>query len=263
MVKYQGNFLGFFLRFLMPFLRFFQMNSALGQNDRYLRYISAIWEGPLVSYALLLNWPKWYSSRTWEIHVRCLIFSGQNIPTLSLLNCAFVEHFRKKIKPKKSNFVRTILQNGNFCQLTPLDHNLAYASSDTMLTPCLLGSSYKMRTKAPWVPTQLWIPSNRWHFSSLSLVSSDTDSFWNGVYFSPPGSYVLADVTIYRAKANLPSQGASVNVSAIGTASGQDGGGTTYIEEKLFSSMNVVYSSPPITSLITNVRTETGSYSAT
>jgi len=23
------------------------MNSALGQNDRYLRYISAIWEGPL------------------------------------------------------------------------------------------------------------------------------------------------------------------------------------------------------------------------
>jgi hypothetical protein len=23
------------------------MNSALGQNDRYIRYISAIWEGPL------------------------------------------------------------------------------------------------------------------------------------------------------------------------------------------------------------------------
>jgi len=32
---------------VMPFLRFFQMNSALGQNNRYLRYISAIWEGPL------------------------------------------------------------------------------------------------------------------------------------------------------------------------------------------------------------------------
>ena len=75
------------------------------------------------------------------------------------------------------------------------------------------------------------------------------------------GSYVLADVTIYRAKANLPSQGANVNVSAIGTASGQEGG-TTYIEEKLLSSMNVAYGSPPITSLITNVRTETSSYSA-
>jgi hypothetical protein len=83
------------------------------------------------------------------------------------------------------------------------------------------------------------------------------------VFISPlSGSNVVADVTIYRAKANLPTQGANVNVSAIGTASGQDGG-TTYIEEKLISSVNVAYSSPPITSLITNVRTETGSYSVT
>ncbi|EDR04172.1 GPI-anchored small secreted protein [Laccaria bicolor S238N-H82] len=73
------------------------------------------------------------------------------------------------------------------------------------------------------------------------------------------GSYVSADVTIYRAKANLPTQGASVNVSAIGTASGQDGG-TTYIEQKLISSLNVVYTSPPTTSLITNVRTETATF---
>jgi len=43
-------------------------------------------------------------SRTWEIHVRCLIFSGQNIPTVSLLNCAFVERlgtiFEKKLSLK-------------------------------------------------------------------------------------------------------------------------------------------------------------------
>jgi hypothetical protein len=32
--------------------------------------------------------------------------------------------------------------------------NLAYASFDVMLTPCLLDSLYKMRTKAPWVLTQ-------------------------------------------------------------------------------------------------------------
>ena len=39
-----GRFLRFFLRFLKPFLQLLFMVSALGQNDRYNRYISAFLE---------------------------------------------------------------------------------------------------------------------------------------------------------------------------------------------------------------------------
>ena len=39
-----GRFLRFFLRFLKPFLRLLFMVSALGQNDRYNRYILAFLE---------------------------------------------------------------------------------------------------------------------------------------------------------------------------------------------------------------------------
>ena len=38
------HFIAIFLRFLMPFLRLLLMVSALGQNDRYNRYISAFLE---------------------------------------------------------------------------------------------------------------------------------------------------------------------------------------------------------------------------
>ena len=36
-----------FLPFLKLFFTIILMDSALGQNDRYHHYISAIWEGPL------------------------------------------------------------------------------------------------------------------------------------------------------------------------------------------------------------------------
>ena len=42
-----GDFLMILWQLLKPFLWFFTMNLAFGQNDRYLCYISAIWEEPL------------------------------------------------------------------------------------------------------------------------------------------------------------------------------------------------------------------------
>jgi len=54
-VKYQQNFYMNFLPFLKPFLMNFLMNSAVGQNDRYLCYISAIWEGLLRITAKLIE----------------------------------------------------------------------------------------------------------------------------------------------------------------------------------------------------------------
>jgi len=50
------KFFAFFKAFFMNFL----MNLAVGQNDRYLRYISAIWEGPLHITAELIEMAQYF-----------------------------------------------------------------------------------------------------------------------------------------------------------------------------------------------------------
>jgi len=53
--KIPAEFLYEFFAFFKAFFTNFLMNSAVGQNDRHLRYISVIWEGPLRITAKLIE----------------------------------------------------------------------------------------------------------------------------------------------------------------------------------------------------------------
>ena len=57
-----GRFLGFFLRFLKPFSRVLFMVSALGQNGRYNRYISAFSERLLRVTAELIEMAQYFEA---------------------------------------------------------------------------------------------------------------------------------------------------------------------------------------------------------
>ena len=97
-----------FLRFLKPFLRFLFMVSALGQNDRYNRYISAFLEWLLRVTAELIEMAQ-YTEIQWKSPVlvqfelvQCLV-PGPITITNSLFRLGFLWDSRSHSRNKWCN----------------------------------------------------------------------------------------------------------------------------------------------------------------